>query len=52
MLLDGFRLEILVNNVPLPEVTEQVDPQKVIIYFISVSFFCMGFTFFFSLTLI
>ncbi|CAB4386153.1 hypothetical protein RhiirA5_349962 [Rhizophagus irregularis] len=31
MLLDGFRLEILVNNVPLPEVTEQVDPQKKIL---------------------
>ena len=30
MLLDGFRLEILVNNVPIPEITEQIDPQKVI----------------------
>ncbi|CAI2186611.1 8452_t:CDS:2, partial [Funneliformis geosporum] len=28
MLLDGFSLEILVNNVPLPEVTEKVDLQK------------------------
>ncbi|RIA96256.1 hypothetical protein C1645_815707 [Glomus cerebriforme] len=39
MLLDGFRLEILVNNVPLPEVTEQVDPQKKI--FPSPSYTCI-----------
>jgi hypothetical protein len=29
MLLGGFSLEILVNNVPLPEITEKVEAQKV-----------------------
>jgi hypothetical protein len=38
MLLEGFSLEILVNNVPLPEVTEQVESQKVNVFFIRVNF--------------
>ena len=37
MLLEGFRLELLVNNVPLSEITEQVEAQKVNVLSISVN---------------